>query len=391
MEAKPETKRDILAAAVAAGLRLTAPQLARLHRAGAIAKPETISLGRGKGRSSVYPAGTATQVFRLVELSGQERRLPERAWLAWWLDGGRISDAARAYLNRAARELDALVETMRALQRGEVVEIDGREIAIDDLYAAAENERLAGVLGRARARTGRDRFSSVVAFLIQLSSGEFERFPLDRVLGTSEPEWKLIEVALGLTRARQDAISGHEPWLAGDLEGDFARLAQQLKDISFVRQACESDVLLNCARVELQAMIDVVGGAADFFDTVFGQGAFSYRELAESLAPRGYRDQIFALLAWSRMRRDRRLREGMVEVTALRGLVSQMRNGLSIVERLRMEIPALAPLLTSERLATAMLNASEMARLQSALGEARGLYAEEIESALSSNVAVDKS
>lgn len=322
--ARTETKDEILAAAITAGVPLTAPQLARLHRAGAIAKPEVRSLGRGKGRSSVYPAGTAAQVLRLSDLREQERRLPERAWLAWWLGGGRMSDAVRGYLTRSASELDATLEMVRTLQRGEAVEIDGRPTTIDDVYRAAEKERLSGVLGRARARTGPNRFSSVVAFLMQLSSGEFATFPLDSLVGTSEPERQLIETALGLTRARQDSIAGREPWLNGDLETDFSRLARKLKDFSFVGEARESDALLNSARIEFRALADMVKGAAEFFDAIFGRGAFSFREMAESLTPQSYRDQVFAVLTWSHLRRDRQLREGMTEISALRGVVAQM-------------------------------------------------------------------
>jgi hypothetical protein len=98
------------------------------------------------------------------------------------------------------------------------------------------------VAARAGARTGKKCFSSVVAFLMQLSSGEFEAFPIDRLLCTSEPERHFDRVALGLVRARHDSLAGQQAWLEGDLEADFARLAIQIKELSFTRQARDSDV-----------------------------------------------------------------------------------------------------------------------------------------------------
>src|SRR4051794_13006618 len=97
--AEGETSAEILAAAQVARLTVSKAQLARLHRARAIAMPMVISRGSG-GTVSVYPRGTAEQVVRLSRLAARERRLPERAWLSWWLYGGQLSEAAREVMVR---------------------------------------------------------------------------------------------------------------------------------------------------------------------------------------------------------------------------------------------------------------------------------------------------
>src|SRR5437870_805184 len=100
-----ETKAEILAALAEVGSSLSESQLARLHRAGAISPPTVRSMGQGRGRRSLYPPGTTAQVIRLAQLAARERRLPERAWLCWWLDGGAMSDAAECFMRATAADL----------------------------------------------------------------------------------------------------------------------------------------------------------------------------------------------------------------------------------------------------------------------------------------------
>lgn len=99
-----ETKEEVIAALVDAGFPLNPAQLARLHRARAIRLVASPGLGQGKGRQSLYASGTIQQAIRLAALASRERRLPERAWLSWWLYGGPISGAAAEFLR--ARALD---------------------------------------------------------------------------------------------------------------------------------------------------------------------------------------------------------------------------------------------------------------------------------------------
>lgn len=373
-----ETKGEILAALAEVGSSLSDSQLARLHRAGAISPPTLRSLGRGRGRQSLYPPGTTVQVIRLAQLASRERRLPERAWLCWWLYGGAISDAAACFLRATAADLQSMVEKVRALARGESVETDGKSWTLDDMYRAAEEERLDGVLGKARARTGKRRFSSVMAFLVQVAAGEFRAFPEDSLAGSSEPEQQLIEFALGLTRGRSEELGDVEPWLQGDLEADFARLAAQVKTMSFDQEAAEPDHLLNIARVEVKALAEVVATAADGFDAIFGRGAFSYRAMAEALTLDDYRAQVFAVLAWSKMRRDRELREGMTEVVAHRGQVEIMRQAIQTIAALRERVPVLAEALAPARLADAFRDAEAGRAFEGELARLREAHAAEV-------------
>jgi hypothetical protein len=360
-----ETKEEILAALTNAGISMSGPQLARLHRAGAIELAGVRGLGRGRGRESLYRAGATAQAMRLASLAPRERRLPQRAWLDWWLFGGPMSAAASRFLAARAYELDEMLGKVRALGRGETVEIDGRLWTVDEIYAAAEDQRLSGPLARARARTGRKRFSSVMAFLVQLVTGQFRSFPIDELEGSSAPEAQLVEVSFGLGRARKEELGGVGPWLQGGLEDVFSRLAEQLKTLSFQAAAEEPDFLLNIARLEVKTLAEVVAISADCFDAIFGRGAFSYREMADTLDMDDYDAQVFATLAWSRLRRDRSWREGMSEMNAQRGQATAMRQAVITMAALRDAIPTFSELLAPERLAAALRDpesANEFAR-----------------------------
>lgn len=377
-----ETKEEILAALADAGFPLNPTQLARLHRARAIRLVATPGLGQGRGRESLYASGTTEQAIRLAALASRERRIPERAWLAWWLHGGPMSGAAVEFLRARAQDLDEMLGKLRALARGEMVEIEGTTWTLDEVYRASEERRLDGPLGKARARTGKKRFSSVMAFLLQLATGEFEGFPIDVLTGSSEPERQLIETAFGLTRARTDALTGVQPWLQGDLEDDLRRFAIDLQILSFETAAEAHDSLLNIARLEVRALVEVVSTAADAFDSIFGRGAFSYREMADTLDLDDYDAQVFAVLAWSMLRRDRIVRDGMAEIISTRGQVRVFRQSLLMLSALRDSIPGFAELLAPERLALVLCDGAAAADFETQLAALREANVDQVAAVL---------
>lgn len=382
-EKQPESKQDVLAAVEAAGYSLTAPQLARMHRAGVIDKPLVRSLGRKRGRVSLYPQGTSGIVVRAASLASVERRLPQRAWLTWWFDGGPMSRAARRFMEETAAQLDHDFELARHLAAGEEITLNGETLDLDKLYRAVETGRLEGPLRKARRRVGRDRMSSLLRFLVEFGTGTFTSFPIDQLLQTSAPEEELVEVGLGFARARRDSLAGAKPWLQGDLEADFGRIASLISGLSLQTAAASNDAVLNVSRFELRTLYRTVSEAANCLDAVFGRGAFGYRGLADVLSAQPYEQQIGSLLTWSHVRRhDRGLREGMEEINACAGQVKVMANALNTLALLRETIPAYEGLLTPGRLGAALQDPAVGERYSAELAEVREKHLDEINEVL---------
>ena len=384
IEARRESKQEVLEAVAAAGYPLSAPQLARLHRAGVIDEPEGRSLGRKRGRVSLYPGGTASKVIRAAALADVERRLPERAWLIWWLDGGAMSRAARQFMEETAVKLDEQFSMARQLAAGQEVTVDGESFDLDRLYRAVEEGRLDGPLATARRRVGKDKMSSILKFLVEFGTGTFTGFPIDQLLQSSAPEEELVEAGLGLARARRESIADADPWLQGDLEADFSRLASLIAGLSLRAAAATDDQFLNIARFEVSTLSSTVSEAADCLDAVFGRGAFGYRDLADSLSTKAYRHQVFAMLTWSHVRRyDRGLREGMEEINACAGQVKAMSRALRTLALLRQTIPAYEVLLSPARLGAALQDPAARETYEAELTEVREKHFDEVTAVLS--------
>lgn len=380
---KPESKQEVLEAAAAAGYSLTGPQLARMHRAGVIDEPEVRSLGRKRGRVSLYPLGTSSTVVRAASLADVERRLPQRAWLMWWLDGGPMSRAARQFLEETSTKLDHEFELVRQLAAGEEITLDGQSFDLDKLYQAVETGRLEGPLAKARRRVGKDKMSSLFRFLVEFGTGTFTAFPMDQLLQTTAPEEELVEVGLGFARARRDSLAGAAPWLQGDLEADFRRIASMIAGLSLEASAASHDALLNVARFELRTLAETLSEAADCLDAVFGRGAFGYRDLADILSAQTYDHQVGSLLTWSHVRRyDRGLRQGMEETNALGGQVKAMTHALNTLALLGEAIPAYRSLLAPGRLGAALQDPVVGERYTEELAEVREKHLDEINKVL---------
>jgi len=387
-EERCESRQEVLEALAAAGYPLRATQLARLRRARVIKEPEVRSLGRGRGRVSVYPHGTAQLATRAAVLAGVERRLPQRSWLMWWLDGGSMSRAARQFMEETAAKLDQEFELVRQLASGQEVTVDGEIVDLDRLYQAVERGRLDGPLAKARRRIGKDKMSSLLRFLVEFGTGAFTAFPIDELLQSSSAEEELVEIGLGFARARHDSLAGADPWLQGDLEADFRRLASMIAGLSLEAVAATDDALLNIARFECRTLSNTISEAADCLDAVFGRGAFGYRDLAATLSTKAYEQQVFFVVAWSQLRHDRGLREGMEEINACAGQVRVMTHALTTLALLREKIPAYESLLTPGRLGAALNDPVVRESFEAELAEVREKHLAEVNSVLAAQTSV---
>jgi hypothetical protein len=211
-----------------------------------------------------------------------------------------------------------------------------------------------------------------------------------RPLVNWQHEPRLRPRSAGLARARRDSLAGATPWLQGDLEADFKRIASMIADLSLRASALSEDTLLNIARFELRTLAGTVSEAADCLDAVFGRSAFGYRDLADILSAQTYKHQVGSLLIWSHLRRhDRGLRQGMEEINAVAGQVKVMTHALNTLALLAEKIPAYKSLLSPGRLGSALQDPVVGERYAEELAELREKHLDEINEVLALRTSVE--
>jgi hypothetical protein len=372
-----EERSAVVASVSAAGLTVSESQLARLHRAGAIFPPERRALGRGAGRPSWYPPGTTTRVIRLLQLADEERRLARRAWRAWWYNGGQLVPAVRRLLMAVADDLDAELQVARRLAQGQAEQDPEAEREADAIFEAAEHDRLAGPLARARHRVGKHQFPVVLQFLIEVAGGRFADYDHDNMTG--ESLGPLIEKALGFERARSDTLSDARPWLQGDTAPDFAKLSRHFADLSFRKLAGSSSDVLDAARREVRAFTTTVTAAGEMMEHVFGRDAFGYGTFARELRLDSFDTQGFLLLGWVQLGSDPETRQSMEEFVQLESEAVAGWERMTQIDTLRRAVPGFAQLPTPESIGAALKDAGKAEELDAALTAARQGHESEID------------
>lgn len=370
-----ESQREILAAVAAAGYEdLTAPKLGRLHRAKLIPKPSVRRLGRARGTVSEFPAGTLTRLLRVLSARRQHRTLRATAWHLWWEDGGELSPLARELVDQVARDFDRVRRFLGNVLEREEAWSPAAERRMDELYEAAQRSRLEGALAAARRRVGMAAFSTVTRTLAEIGTGRFKGFDECDVTrdGTpyAETTAALLEKALGLDRARVDALAEAPPWYQGRSEDDFVRLSTLLADpIGDVAQA--PDQVLEEARVEVRAFLTTILNTAAITKRLFGGSAFGFGILARALNATKPDRQAMLLLAWLTLRTDPELRPGMRELAELAPRAEAWLALQGILDQLRVEVPGMANALTDKNIGAALRSSAAAERLAAQLAKAR--------------------
>ncbi|MDQ2745593.1 MAG: hypothetical protein M3Z66_25335, partial [Chloroflexota bacterium] len=199
-----ETKEDLLAA-MEGRHPLTHRQLARWHRKGLLPQPTQVSLGKGLGSQSVYPAGTRLQLEALcrIHFTDGERRMPYVARRLWW-EGFDVSLDA---LLEAVMPLAELWEGIRAGVDPETASLSDE--AWDIVNKSGATRSKGRTIGQARRRIGKQNMSGFMRNLVEIFSGRFEDF---EVLPGEDSESRVFRRAIGnrdLTTNDWRAISRH--------------------------------------------------------------------------------------------------------------------------------------------------------------------------------------
>jgi hypothetical protein len=344
--------------------------------------PEHVrGLGRGRGTVSRYPPGSTARLVRVAQIHAGEHRLSYTAWRLWWDDGGEMPPPARELLTQLADRLDTERDRLAGLLAGEDAGDPAAVAAIDEFYEHAENARFTGVLGQARRNIGRERFASVLRVLAEVGAGRFTGYS-EATPGGDGAEVgteALVERALELDRARTDRLAGGSPWLPESSEGSFVELSRVFASRSVRAAASAPSTDLDQARLELQSLMAVIGTVAPLFERLFGRAAFGFGLIARTLADPTPRSQAFMLLGWIVLREDEAFREGLQRIAGAEPAASATVKLYDVLAQLRRDVPALAPLLTDERLAAAQRDADAAEALNADIARVRAQNTSELD------------
>lgn len=344
-----ESGGEVLAEVRAAGFELSPSQLARRHRAGLIARPETRPLGRGKGSISVYPFGTGRRLVRTLELARGRESFENVAWRAWWQDGGDLDPLVRERLLRDAARWEAELSRLADVLAGEDAGDPDAVNEMDSAYLAVSSERMPASLGRLRRNVGRERFATVFRVFAEVAGGRFTAYP-------DEESEAAVEQALRFDRARVDRLKDGEPCFEGSSAEDFCRLSTTVGCSNLVQLAQAGAQELDVARRELRSFWQVFEAIGPLLRRVLGSEVFGFGTVGAVFAGQGEANQPFFVLIWLALREDPRLREGMAEITAALPEALAARDAFALIEVLRAEVPAFAEAMSDESLRAALLD-----------------------------------
>jgi hypothetical protein len=292
-----EPRDEVIKYAAKLGYVVTAPQLARWHRAGLLPRPRQQPLGRGRGTETVYPPGTAAQVVALCQIKDDERRLGRVAFRLWWegfdVDLGLIRNQ--------------LVSAMEPLE----IEVRKR--------AAKGRSPLEGGLRRS---LGQQRVEAITATMRQAASTNSA--PPAKVSWEAMEAWPptLDDVAAMLGEAAAARIAGTPV-------------------ATLIADASDGDLV--AARDRTRAMVALLRNAAAPMAWLYGKSGSVFRmvdRLMDTMTPSDHLGMVAAMLAFTPFMRSEVL--AVLDAGTQPPLAQQLRQILAI----RDQVPGATGVLT---------------------------------------------
>lgn len=373
-----ETRQELLNLAQARGYEVSAPQLARWHRAGLLPRPEQRSLGKAHGTQTVYPSGTREQLLALCEVHAEERRLLYVAWRMWWAGYEVSVERIRAFIGRTVEQWDRHVQDLVDPDTGELTEAAWK--LVDEAFTV----RLEKPLSKVRKRVGRGRFDTFTRLMIETNLGLFRGFSTEDSNASEDDERRIMEKGLGLESARADRLEGAGQPLGINIENYLKEISWLADRNSLERELAKlTDGQLLEARDEVRPWLAIAAGYSLMFDEMLGRGTLGISAVDEAVRDMGAQEQGLLTLMWaiSRYRGPKDLREGL---EAVGKPTSEMETGLHdweitlrFAEQLREEVPAFAEILAPQQIASS-LDSRRMEHLMNQLHELAEQHKDEI-------------
>jgi hypothetical protein len=310
----PETIEQVILIAAAEGEAVTPRQVKRWQVAGLLASPDIQRLGKGKGTRTLYPDGTGK--LAAVISARQERRLLYSAWSLWWEGFSVPLKSVRAFLHENLATRRQVLEGLTDKER-ECLSLQ----ALEQRDSVEERDRT--IPGSLRARQklrSRDRFATLIGDMLVLATGTMKEGDLDR-------------------DAVETVFCPFGDWTTNPFG---ATVDYQLLS-SFVPSVwnCElSDADMLKVREEARLLIEMFGYLASTLS----------QDLAEQWRfpiPKGEEQEVVFFAAWAKLRT---LPGAALILVTAKQWVEPFRRFGRMLELLRIEVPAIAPLLTPDKM-----------------------------------------
>jgi hypothetical protein len=302
MSRSGETREELLALTKDRGYEVSAPQLARWHRAGLLPGPKQRSLGKGRGTQTVYPPGTEQQLLRLCQIhfDGEEKRLLYVGWRLWWEGYDTSTKPVRAFLSRVARGLDEEIGSLVDPATGRL-----SETRWEELMKAGREARLGKPLGRVRRRLGRERMPTFISIIIEVVAGVYDAYQVGAVEGTAEndSDARILEAAIGFGRGQATPRSDPKKPPGVGLEATLKEGSRLFREHSLSEVlTVATDEELSASRDQVRLMILSARLIGSLAEQVSMPEAEEVREADRQVQEMGPSDQALMVLCWTMWR-----------------------------------------------------------------------------------------
>jgi hypothetical protein len=291
--------------AVAAGRPISDDDLKYWREQGAIPKPRIVPHPEGRGRTGLYPAGTAEQAVTLAHLLDEGCSIADAAW-ALWLKGYDVGVRwTRDRIIATAKMLDAQIE-----QIGRDAFIgDSKEAFADEVLDWLDsNPRLYDpTLRKTRKLTGSKRFGTFVLRMLRLATGG--AIPLAGPAQVSAEDTaydqRTVIDGLGLARLPIDGLPGVPATPARDILTAINKVALRLQRTVLaapVSQMREAE--LKQAALEVEAVRSNSRALFAALSWLFGRHAFGRGHVVRTLEHYSNADFVVLTTMWAVVRGD---------------------------------------------------------------------------------------
>ncbi len=294
-----ESTADIIKYVKDHGFDLTLTTLTRWQREGLVPDLEIKWLGKGKGTTVLYPAGTCQQVLEIFKLKHRFYCLDDIG-LYLWLSGFPVAERfSIEKLKNAARRLD---HTLEAVKNGYNKLNSTNEYIFENSWD--EFEKLsAGKISvkfvrKLRKRVGAGNFSGAIFILAKIASGQFQGF--------DDADYdSYMRSMMGLKNIKITIFDGALKYLKDSIEMPLIKLSELFGRGNFLEQIeAETKESLKDAQEEFSQLFFGIAGFSGLIFSFMNVKIPGYYNMCEIMEHADAFNLAAMFLAWSRIRKE---------------------------------------------------------------------------------------
>ena len=342
-----EIADDIKTYAAAQGLKIESWELKYWREQQAIPYIGEVPHSSGRGRTGLYPHGTARQVVALKQFLKQKNNLKHATWQLWlsgyWVGNrwnrDRLLDAAADY------------ESEIRIVRNEAFNANGTAFSDPALdWLEKEPRFYNGGLRLIRKLVGAKRFGTFLFHMLRIAFGEeIETGPAWRPSDAIADDHKVIVTGLGFDRLTLDRLPSVKPVSPAHIIATLNKVAKSLRGRSLKNEiAALYDAALLLAAREIEAFASNHRLIFKALSWLYGRHAFG-RGHATRLFGRYSNDEYIRItMLWAVVRKEFVIDESSELEIHQRNLAAQMHARSEEFQRYLSAHPALASIWTPE-------------------------------------------